>query len=151
MNQIFKKQYTCYFDGCCEPKNPGGEMGIGIHITDGTHIFEKGYTIPAKFGNTNNIAEYMAIIEVLKLFEKKQDCMINIFGDSKLVIEQMNERWGSNGGAYSEFMYQAKLLLKQISVKNKVLIDWIPREKNELADIQSKKHIKEVRKWKRTH
>jgi ribonuclease HI len=84
----------------------------------------------------------------LTKLSKKTDCEIKIFGDSKLVVNQMNELWGSNGGAYYPYMLEAKKLLKELVKTNKVTIEWIPRDKNELADNQSKLHIKEVKKWK---
>ena len=41
------KNYKCYFDGACEPKNPGGKIGAGIYITDGEKEFSTNTFIPA--------------------------------------------------------------------------------------------------------
>ena len=143
------KNYKCYFDGACEPKNPGGKIGAGIYITDGEKEFSINTFIPADPNNTNNVAEYEALIMILECMKNKVDSVIDIFGDSKLVVNQMNEEWQIKGGAYAEYAYKAKLLLGKLKVKNRITISWIPREENEKADYQSMKAIGfERRKWK---
>jgi ribonuclease HI len=143
------KPYKCYFDGACEPKNPGGKIGAGVYITyDGKEysdsIFKEANPI-----NTNNIAEYMAFIRVLELMKRKTDSIIEIYGDSMLVINQMNGEWQIKHGAYREYALKARPLLEELRKKNTVVISWIPRESNEKADYQSMKAIGfERRKWK---
>ena len=143
------KNYKCFFDGACEPKNPGGKIGAGVFVTDGEQIFEKSIYKPANPKNTNNIAEYLAFIRVLELMKNKTDCKIEIFGDSMLVINQMNGEWQIKSGAYREYALKAKPLLEELKKKNAVIIAWIPRDQNEKADFQSMKAIGfERRKWK---
>ena len=143
------KTYKCYFDGACEPKNPGGKIGAGIYITDGEKEYFNNTFIPALPENTNNIAEYTAFIMILECLKNKIDCKIEIFGDSMLVINQMNGEWQIKHGAYREYALKAKPLLEDLKKKNSVLIQWIPREQNEKADFQSMKAIGfERRKWK---
>ena len=143
------KEYECYFDGACEPKNPGGKIGAGVYITDGKNIYESNLFKEANVNNTNNIAEYMAFIKVLKLMEVKSDCRIEIYGDSMLVVNQMNNEWQIKHGAYRPFAIQAKELLSILKQRNEVIISWIPREQNEKADYQSIKALGfERRKWR---
>jgi ribonuclease HI len=143
------KNYKCYFDGACEPKNPGGKIGAGIYITDGEKDFSNNMFISAKPENTNNIAEYSAFLMILELMKNKTDCKIEIFGDSMLVVNQMNGEWQIKYGAYREYAMKAKPLLEDLKKKNTVSILWIPREQNEKADFESMKAIGfERRKWK---
>jgi len=143
------KNYKCYFDGACEPKNPGGKIGAGIFITDGVNDFADNIFVDAGPKNTNNIAEYMAFIRVLELMKNKTDSTIEIYGDSMLVINQMNGEWQIKNGAYKEYALKAMPLLNNLRKKNGVVIKWIPREQNEKADYQSIKAIGfERRKYK---
>jgi ribonuclease HI len=125
----------------CEPSNPGGEMGMGYYITDGINEIADNQYRKASPNNTNNIAEYMALIMVLKLMRKKENCCINIYGDSMLVIKQMNAEWDARKGGYMPYMRCAKEIYEEIRLKNKVTFSWIPREQNEKADYQSMKAI----------
>jgi ribonuclease HI len=143
------KNYKCYFDGACEPKNPGGKIGAGVYITDGINEHFDNMFINARPENTNNIAEYSAFLLILDKLKTKIDCDIQIFGDSMLVVNQMNDEWQIKHGAYREYALKAKPLLSELKKKNKVTISWIPREQNEKADFQSMKAIGfERRKWK---
>lgn len=143
------KNYKCYFDGACEPVNPSGKIGAGVYITDGESEHADSIFVPAKKENTNNIAEYLAFIRVLELMKNKSGDNIQIFGDSMLVIKQMNGEWQIKNGAYKEYALKAIPLLNNLRKKNEVFIKWIPREQNEKADFQSMKAIGfERRKWK---
>ncbi len=67
-------QIIASFDGACEPFNPGGHMGIGW-VIDG-----KGYSdyIPAAHGNTNNVAEYLALTRTVR-----NGAVVNPDGESR--------------------------------------------------------------------
>jgi len=135
------KTYKCYFDGSCEPQNPGGSMGAGVYITcEGKH-FSKSEYYPAKESNTNNVAEYLAIIILLKLVRNKVDCIINIYGDSKLVVNQVLGLWKITYGAYVPFAKQAQNLFLELRKSNTVTIQWISRDQNQEADKLSKAHL----------
>lgn len=87
-----KGNLVCYFDGACEPRNPGGNMGIGACIRCGNgELFAYSDFVPAARHNSNNVAEYMAFEKLLDFFIEKKcsNQRIFIYGDSKLVIEQM--------------------------------------------------------------
>jgi ribonuclease HI len=143
------KTYKCYFDGACEPINPGGKMGMGIYVTDGEKEHSNCSFVAASPGNTNNIAEYSAFMMILNLFKNKSDCKIEIFGDSMLVVKQMSGEWKMKSGAYMKYALIASVALTELKSKNEVIITWIPREQNEKADFQSMKAIGfERRKWK---
>lgn len=128
----------CYFDGSCEPYNPGGRMGFGVIIKkDKQVIHEWSYSVAKHPDNSNNVAEYGALEYCLKWLienEYKKE-VIFIKGDSKMVIEQMSGRWRIKAGRYKEYALSCKSLLTEFS---SIHFHWIPREKNEHADLLSK-------------
>lgn len=128
----------CYFDGACEPVNPGGNMGLGGYVDeDEKNIFFFSEMIPKDKNNTNNIAEYKALLNLLHFLidYKHTDKEIIIYGDSKLVINQMWGTWNMSKGLYIPFAIKCKKLLKQF---DNLKGQWIPREENQRADDLSK-------------
>src|SRR5919198_5990551 len=92
-----------YFDGLCQPYNPGGIACYAFVIKEfsGGRSHEKKHTIHSDYGlaaepftddATNNVAEYTAIIKALEwLLENNYNNQeIVIRGDSQLVINQIN-------------------------------------------------------------
>lgn len=123
-----------YFDGSCEPMNPGGTMGFGTLIKrDGVRIFENSEAVAAAPGNTNNIAEYQAMIIGLKwLIENGfSGATVEVFGDSNLAIQQMSGNWGAKGGKYYPYYLKAKELREHFS---DISFTWIPRDSNAECD-----------------
>jgi ribonuclease HI len=129
---------VCFFDGACEPRNPGGNMGLGAIIyIDKKEFSSYSEYIPANKNNSNNVAEYSSfkwLLETL-LKEGMNEKIIHIYGDSKLVIMQMKGYWRIKFGFYVNTAKECKELLK--SFKN-VSLKWIPREENVYADQLSK-------------
>lgn len=134
-----------YFDGCCEPINPGGTASYGaVVFKDGAKIWECSRIFrPAKGREretSNNVAEYSgfkAILEFLIDGGMNKDKIL-IRGDSNLVIQQMFGTWKMRGGHYIEVALECLELLKSFSrVKGR----WIPREENSIADELSKAEL----------
>src|SRR5690348_637142 len=69
--------YIAYFDGACEPVNPGGTASYGAvifrdckRIWECSEIYNSG---PGNERNTsNNVAEYAALIAVLEWFADRK-------------------------------------------------------------------------------
>lgn len=136
-----------YFDGSCVPVNPGGIMGIGALICENTtKLWELSFKIPAAPDNTNNIAEYLAVINLLEylISEDLTQKEILIRGDSMLVVSQMNLKWRIKHGLYTKYAYKAKDLLNEF--KN-LKFEWIPREENNEADLLSNLDRIEFKPW----
>lgn len=130
-----------WFDGCCEPKNPGGHAAYGILIkVNGEITMAIGEYVG--FGPTisNNVAEYAGVSCVLREVAKLDDFAI-IRGDSKLVINQLGGKWKIHGGLYVPFYQEAKKLLAP--VKGRVKFQWIPREQNDECDELSKRVLRD--------
>jgi len=79
-----------YFDGSAEP-NPGGRMGAGWRLvyTDRPQV-SGASEWPAACDNTNNRAEYLALIGALEHYlASGRTGPLQVQGDSQLVINQM--------------------------------------------------------------
>jgi ribonuclease HI len=137
---------TAFFDGACGPINPGGHVGYGAIIyQDGKTLWEcsKRY-IPEPYRETetsNNLAEYLAFFETIQyIFHNQLDNLeARIYGDSKLVVEQMSGRWKIKNGVYATIAFQAKEVLAKF--ERTPMVIWIPREENAIADALSKAPI----------
>lgn len=130
--------YIGFFDGACEPRNPGGVMGMGaLMLKDGQRIWETSWMEPASPRTSNNVAEYLALNAVLDwCFEN--DLLkerIVLCGDSNLVIQQMFGKWKMRGGFYVEHAIAAK---KKILCFASITGMWVPRDENWIADDLSK-------------
>ena len=132
--------YECYFDGACMPTNPDGKMGMGVFIKSGDMEIKLSDKEPARKGNTNNVAEYRAVILLLKYLVEtgKSGKFITIHGDSKLVVNQLNGVWRILDGEYVPYAKEAQQLFADLKADNTVAVKWIPRRKNWKADELSK-------------
>ncbi|HMD77089.1 MAG TPA: ribonuclease HI family protein [Terracidiphilus sp.] len=135
-------QIQGWFDGCCEPKNPGGHAAWGavLHV-NGESVYRAGGYCGVGPAMSNNVAEYSAFIAVATECLKYPGFAL-IRGDSKLVVMQLNGRWKVHGGLYLPFYKQAKALWDKL--KNRAHLAWIPREQNDICDVLSKKVLKDM-------
>ena len=78
-----------YFDGACRD-NPSNKLGLVFVVyqknTEILHEFKKAVDIES---GTNNIDEYMALIEGLKYIVEEKIDYVDIYGDSDLIIKQV--------------------------------------------------------------
>ena len=123
---------TIYIDGA-SVGNPG-KSGIGYLIYRGDKLIKKESVFLGV--QTNNFAEYMALIfplgDILALGEKQ----VKVFSDSQLVCEQIKGNYKvKNKNIYPLFILAKKL----ISNLDKFSITHINREKNSEADELAKK------------
>jgi ribonuclease HI len=130
-----------HFDGCCEPRNPGGHASWGaVLLRDETKIWEdKGYCgVGSQM--SNNVAEYTGACALLTRLQQEHE-FCSIRGDSKLVIMQLKGVWRIHEGLYIPFYQRAKALLEPI--KDRVAFKWIPRDQNSVCDVLSKQVLKD--------
>lgn len=124
-----------FFDGSCEPCNPGGSMGVGSYIEiDGKIIWEYSMKFAPQPSNTNNIAEMLAAISVLKKLDEFGIEGCNVYGDSQLTVNWCN-------GRRSKTPHIQKLCDEAVPIARRVKAKFhhIPREQNKQADILSKR------------
>jgi ribonuclease HI len=128
-----------YIDGLCEPVNPNGVATYGFAVYEGDKKIAQKYDVVGEGeGMSNNLAEYAALCEALKLLvalnlNRKK---ILIMSDSRLLINQMNKVWKCNKGYYISKYNEANNLVKLFG---NIRFSWIPREENKEADYLSRK------------
>jgi ribonuclease HI len=132
---------TCYTDGSCQ-YNPHGAMGFGYVIElPNSEIIKFSGDEDEKHGNSNNVAEYKALILLLeRLIELNlttEEILINT--DCKLIHNQFMNRGRSRRGFYLPFTFDAARLVKRF---RNLKISWIPREENQEADYLSSIYYK---------
>ena len=123
---------TLNFDGACD-KNPGGRMGFGwVFDLNGQSINGNAEQKPQS-GNTNNVAEYTALKKGLEHYiQQDGKGPLLIKGDSKLVINQMAGNWKISNTVLRGLATQIKEFIDRHNLK--VKYEWVPREKNSVAD-----------------
>lgn len=126
-----------FFDGACEPRNPGGWSTYGWCVLDnGAVELVSGYGLAMEQGHrlsTNNFAEYTALGMVLRwLFDSGWHGKLAIFGDSALVVNQVSCRWQCNQSHLRQLRDRVQELLRDLGEAFR--ITWIPREQNERCD-----------------
>ena len=89
---------------------------------------------------TNNEAEYHAVIEGLRAVKEWNPEAIEIYLDSKLVVEQLNGRYKVKASELMPLHRQARELLAQLPVRK---IEHVERAKNRGADYLANKAIDE--------
>jgi len=136
--------YVVYFDGLCEPCNPGGIVAYGyviyqdqdalrVKIKSDAQIVGEGEEM------TNNVAEYSGLMgaacwlseHVAKIKTTGTRERITIRGDSQIVINQMKGIWEVKSRTSQHFVPLIRKLLDGYDVT----FEWIPREENKEADM----------------
>lgn len=121
-----------YFDGLCEPVNPNGVATYGFVVYhDKKCIKKEGNVIGEGKGMTNNVAEYTALIKALQWLDTQAiNDQIVIYGDSKLVVNQVNGLWRIKSDTSKKYVPIVRDLLRG----KDFMLEWIPRDKNNEAD-----------------
>lgn len=134
-----------FFDGACEPCNPGGIAAYGAVIFKDDHrIWGQSEIFYPKKGReketSNNVAKYSGFKAILDYLLASGLHLepIEISGDSNLVIQQMFGRWKIRFGYYVPIALACKKLLSQFPM---IRGHWIPRGQNSIADELSKTQL----------
>lgn len=91
---------------------------------------------------TNNVAEYLALIEGLTAASEWKPERVEVYLDSKLVVEQVAGRYKVKNAALAPLHARAQRLLGALPNPS---IRHVPREKNKGADALANRAIDE---WK---
>jgi ribonuclease HI len=146
------KRYEAWFDGACEPINPGGKGVAAFVIADeaGLLVAEQAIDLGRCPGMTNNIAEYRGLTGLLEKVivlrkasiergDHAESVEILVRGDSLLVVSQVDGSWNCNKDHLIRLRDDARRLLgalRKLGVE--VRLAWIPREENTRADALTK-------------
>ncbi|PSO43940.1 MAG: ribonuclease H [Parcubacteria group bacterium QH_9_35_7] len=122
------KKLTIYTDGGSRG-NPGpAASGVVIKNEDKETIEEFGEFLEDQ---TNNFAEYTAIIHALQKARKMEADKIELYTDCKLVAQQLNRDWRVKSEDIQSLFVQAWNLIHKF---DKVNINHVKREDNQEAD-----------------
>ncbi len=118
--------WLAWFDGSALP-NPG-RIGLG-GVLHGLHGQRWNFSLRSDYGD-NSQAEYLALLGLLELAVQHNATPLRIFGDSKVVLDDLS---GLHGVAHlATYRTRARFLLAQCGA---VRCQWIPRQKNVAADL----------------
>jgi ribonuclease HI len=130
-----------WFDGVCEPRNPGGHAAFGILVkVDGKMTVERGSYVGYGPEMSNNVAEFAGFIALMKEIAKIPGPAL-VRGDSKLVIYTLTGRYKAKQGLYIPYFLNARQAFEP--ERDRVGLEWIGREQNEECDKLSKAVLKE--------
>jgi ribonuclease HI len=135
-------EYSAWFDGACEPVNPGGTATFGVVIKgeDGTVLLRDAGVVGSGKAMSNNVAEYAGVLRILKYLAPRPPGRVTIHGDSNLVVNQLNGKWRIKKGLYLTIAMETRELLAYLrGLGWQINFCWIPREQNEECDALSKK------------
>jgi ribonuclease HI len=118
--------WALFFDGSSCGK--GGGVGI-LLISPRGEMFE--FAIPIQPTVTNNQAEYEVLLRGLQYLKEAKAILVEIFGDSELVIKQLNGQYECRNDILRNYYEECKEILKSFQL---VILRHIPRENNEEAN-----------------
>jgi ribonuclease H / adenosylcobalamin/alpha-ribazole phosphatase len=109
--------FNVYFDGGGSHDNAYGSFEIvfnGMRVT--RHRMPFACHNVNGFKVTSNVAEYLSLCAALKWLEtvkEKQQYRVDVYGDSRLVVYQVNGRYGCNKPHLKPLMYLCRRRLNE--------------------------------------
>lgn len=126
--RVDRRTVTVSCDGAARG-NPG-PAGIGVVVTgpDGRVLARRGQGIGVA---TNNVAEYRAAIEGLRLARSAGANRVVLRSDSHLLVQQLSGRWRVRDPTLARLHGEAMALVREFEA---VSFEHVPRELNREAD-----------------
>lgn len=120
---------TIYADGGSRG-NPGvAGSGTVLYDEDGDILRKIVYVVGQKA--SNNVAEYHGLLRGLEAAAELGATEVDVFMDSKLVMEQMSGRWKIKHPDMQKLALAGQKLARGF---DSVTYQWVPRDKNKVAD-----------------
>ena len=122
------KNATLHFDGGIR----GKQIAVGYYASNpnnSKHILVRAGKVLGE--GTSNEAEYQALIHGLRACLKKGVKIIRIIGDSQLIVFQVKGKYAVKKENLKRLHDEAKELLSRF---DEWFIEWVPRERNKIAD-----------------
>jgi ribonuclease HI len=121
---------VAHIDGGARPTNPGhAGFAVVIKLDDGSE-----HVIARYIGwRTNNVAEYFALIFAIKYARGLGAEALEVFSDSKLVVEQVHGRWRVKSDDLRPLNREARESFDKL-FPGAWSLQWIRREVNAEAD-----------------
>ncbi len=131
------KAVSISVDGA-SPGNPG-PAGVGA-VMEWVNGESEAHGFHVEGDNTNNEAEYMAVIAGLYLADMAEAEYVSVFSDSKLVVNQISGEYKVNSD-HLKLLYRKVVELRDSFLN--FTIEWISREDNKEADAIAKRYSKQ--------
>ena len=128
--QTPKEYWVLNFDGASKTNSSGA--GLVLQSPEG---FIVEYAIKLDFPTTNNEAEYEALIAGLGLAKVLKVENLKVYGDSKLVVSQVNGEFEAREEVMVKYLRLVKAMMTQFE---ECQVEYVPREENTKADALSK-------------
>ena len=123
-------EWVLYSDGASRG-NPGrAAIGAALYRTYGDRLELIGRVSEAIGHATNNVAEYRALVEGLKLALDHRPERLTVRADSQLLIRQLEGRYRVKNAVLQPLYLEAKRLLSKMPHR----LEHVPREENAVAD-----------------
>jgi len=117
---------------------PAGYGAVVLEESTGEVLLERYASLGT---TTNNVAEYSGLIAGLRAAAELGATRVEVRMDSKLVVEQMSGRWQIKNPGLRPLAAEAAKLVNGFAT---VTFDWIPRERNKLADALANRAMDEA-------
>jgi broad specificity phosphatase PhoE/ribonuclease HI len=117
---------------------PAGYGAVVLEEATGEVLLERYASLGT---TTNNVAEYSGLIAGLRAAAELGATRVDVRMDSKLVVEQMSGRWQIKNPGLRPLAAEAAKLVNGFAA---VTFDWIPRERNKLADALANRAMDEA-------
>ena len=123
-------EWVVYSDGASRG-NPGrAAIGAALYRLEDGRLVLVGKVSQVIGHATNNVAEYKALVEGLKLALGHRPDRLTVRADSQLLIRQLEGRYRVKNTALQPLYLEAKRLLSKMPHR----LEHVPREENEVAD-----------------
>lgn len=134
-----------HFDGACWPNDRSADClatwGWCLVGLDGGRSEADSGVAASGPGATNNVAEYHALGHCLRWLADRAGVYLTpgrpvvVRGDSQLVVKQVNGDWACNAEPLLSLRDRCRELLALLCGRgHSVLLEWVSREKNKIAD-----------------
>ena len=126
---MWPKKIFIYTDGASRG-NPG-PCALGLRVFDSNKnlIYEESAYLEDK--NTNNFAEYKAVIRAFELAVQNKAQELTLFSDSELLIRQLQKKYKVKSPNIKALFLECQVFLKHIPQAS---FQHIPRAENSGAD-----------------
>ena len=126
IDSVKDQRWEMYFDGAVN--STGNGIGAVLISPDGEQV---PIAIQLEFDCTNNVAEYEACVCGLQAALERGIKRLNVYGDSALIIYQINMEWKTRDPKLVPYQ---KYLTKLRSKFDEIEFQHLPRDKNPFAD-----------------
>jgi ribonuclease H / adenosylcobalamin/alpha-ribazole phosphatase len=117
---------------------PAGYGAVVLEAATGEVLLERYAALGI---TTNNVAEYSGLIAGLRAAAELGATAVEVRMDSKLVVEQMSGRWQIKNPGLRPLAAEAATLVARFA---SVTYEWIPRERNKIADALANRAMDEA-------